>query len=200
MLADGIGHDFPKGVDPDDIREEKVGDGKGNQEENPMFQALLHVFGGGIRTVVQLFLLGPIAFDPKFNPAEYQLHEDGLRAGPPAPYAPINGGKQYDAYQRDQHAEHKDVEVLGPENIAEQDELALNDIEQEEWLATHLNKGGSEEKRQQRIPHHLPPVKPPALRLLRIYPFAFRFCAYCGCCHFCHRHSPAVTSGVPAIS
>src|SRR5690606_26598531 len=144
MLADGIGHDFPKGVDPDDIREDKVGDGKGNQEENPMFQALLHVFGGGIRTVVQLFLLGPIAFDPKFNPAACQPHEDGLRAGPSAPYAPINGGKQYDAYQRDQHAEHKDVEVLGPENVAEQDELALNDIEQEEWLATHLNKGGSE--------------------------------------------------------
>src|SRR5690606_33832618 len=109
VLADGVGHDFPEGFDPDDIGEEKVGYGKGNRQEDRMLQALFQVLGGGIRSVVQLFLLGPVALNQEFYPAEYQLHEDGLRTCPSAPYAAVDGGKEHDTHHGDQHPEHEDV-------------------------------------------------------------------------------------------
>src|SRR5690606_3367112 len=181
MLADGVGHDFPKDIDSNDIGEEEVGNGEGYQQEDGMFEAFFYVFGSGVRPVVQLFLLGPIALDQKFYPAENEFHEDGLRTRPATPHAPVHSGKQDDAYQCYQHPEYEDVQILRPKDVAKQHELTFDDIKEQEWFTADLDKRGCKKECEEPVSYHLTAVEPFSFRFLCIHPFAFRF--YVNCCH-----------------
>src|SRR5690606_25808673 len=129
--------------------------------------------------LIPLLLLQPIAFNQKFDPAEHQFHEDGLRACPSAPHASVNGGEEHNAHHGNEHTEHEDVQILRPEHTSEQHELALDDVEEQERFPRNLDKRCDDEKCQQRIAHPLPAVEPLPSGFLCVHPRTFRLL-------FCH--------------
>jgi len=69
-----------------------------------------------------------IAFNPFFNLPENHLHENGLRANPPAKYTPEGYGKKHHANHKHQRGQHKQEDILGPENLPQDYELPVHEI------------------------------------------------------------------------
>src|ERR1039457_4149260 len=78
-----------------------------------------------------------VTFDEVFDFAEDHFQHHGLRTGPAAP-KPAKGRREYqDAHDEDQHGDGEDNHVLRPENLAEYDELALDNVHQQQRIAAN---------------------------------------------------------------
>src|SRR5690606_25873462 len=86
--------------------------------------------------------------DPVFDAAEDHLHKNRLRTGPPAEDTSVDHRKKRDEYDEDEHAQAEDKKILRPEDHAEDDELALQHIDQEQRFAVHFNERKPEKDQQ----------------------------------------------------
>ncbi len=71
----------------------------------------------------------PIALDPILDLAEQHLHEDGLRAYPSTEKPAENYREQDDEHHHGDHRKPEEIEILWPEDLAEDDELPFKDVE-----------------------------------------------------------------------
>ena len=70
-----------------------------------------------------------------FEPSEYPVYEDRLRATPAAPYPPPDGRDERKPDSEEREDKEYERRVVGPERKAEYGESSLGYIEQERLMA-----------------------------------------------------------------
>ena len=153
-----VGDDLEQLLGADDVGEQRVADDERQAEEDGVLADLLANLAGRPRRLVQGALLVRVAFDEVFDLAEDHFHQHGLRAGPAAPQPAEGGGEDDDAGDEDQQRHREHDHVLRPEDLAEDDELALDDIDQEQRVAVDADERPGEHDGQQQ------PAQPGARR------------------------------------
>jgi hypothetical protein len=111
------------------IRQKKVGDKEGEEEEDDKFHCTHPYLFCIPRHFAQVSLCGEITINPVFYLPENHFHEYGLRAGPSAEYPSKNHRKQDDKYNESDHGYPKDEKILWPENQTEDDKFPFKHIE-----------------------------------------------------------------------
>jgi hypothetical protein len=144
VFCRGIGYYFKKAFGANNVRKKYVGNQKGNEKENTDFQTAFGDFLGIPWGILQGSLLTVVSVNPIFNFSEYHFHKDGLRTYPSTKKAAEYYGKQNDKKDKREHRKDKEVEVLGPEYLAENHEFPINKIKKEKWFATDTNKWPAE--------------------------------------------------------
>jgi hypothetical protein len=114
-----------------------------------------------------------ISVNPVFDSPEDHLHEDGLRAGPSAPYPTIGYGKQDNEYHHGYHPDKKQVEILGPELNAKNDKCPVKKIKQQELLPVDDDEGSAKKEYQQQNAGDIPGSRQRPLWLFGKYPKSF---------------------------
>lgn len=100
------------------------------------------------RPVIQRFLPSRTPLNHPFHLAEYKFHEDGLRTGPATKQPAVYHGKQNDKDDKRDHPHRENEEILGPENLSEEDKLTVQDINQERRCVVDLDKRQDEKNQQ----------------------------------------------------
>jgi hypothetical protein len=103
-----------------------------------MFQQLLQLLLISIWPLIQLFLLGPIPFDPIFDSPKYQFQKNSLGTGPATPYTPKHNSKQHNTDHRDQHPKYENIEILGIEKASKNGKLSINNVEHQKWFTIYF--------------------------------------------------------------
>ena len=86
-----------------------------------------------------------------------KIGENGLGAGPPAPDASIEHGKEHHPDEKEKRDEEKEVGLADPDHGAEEIQFERRDIEPEGALAVYSHK------RQPENNNRLDPCREPAL-------------------------------------
>jgi hypothetical protein len=116
-----------------------------------------------------------VAFDEVFDFAKDHFHEDGLRTGPTAP-EPSKSRREYnDARDENQQRHRGDDHVLRPENLAEDDELAFDEVQQEQRVAVNANERPHEYDREQQPAQICPRTEESSALFARVKPLAMAF-------------------------
>src|SRR5690606_1282697 len=170
VLPNGVRGNGPNLRRTDDIRQEHVGNDKRNHQENAVLGRLPGVPECVARGRIQPFLLLPVALNPILYPPEYQFHKNRLGTRPPAPDTSVHHGKQHDADHRDEHTEHKNVQVLWPKHASKQHKLAVNHVEQQQRLTAYPHQRRGQQKEEEGIAHPLAVAIQGPGGLLRIDP------------------------------
>src|SRR5690554_879377 len=176
MLTYWVCYHLHQRVDSNHIRQEEIGYRERNCQEDHVLRRFLEEFIGRHGRFIKLLLLICIPFNPVFDLSEYQFHKYSLGTGPAAPHPTINHCKQNNENQKYEHAEHEDVQVLRPENHAEDDKFTFENIKEKELLAIDLDKWHCDEDSQKRIAKPVTILQKSPCRLSGIYrPLIFRF-------------------------
>jgi hypothetical protein len=122
-------------------------------------------------------LLLVIALDPVIDSPEYHLHEHGLWTHPSTEQPTEDDREENDEdYGRDKHQAEKE-EVVWAEYLAEQDELPVWDVEEEQRMALNLDEGCTKENGKQNQAKSGPPSIVSSVWFLRIDPFSLSLLA-----------------------
>ena len=124
------------------------------------------------RRLIQSALLVRVPLDEIFDLPEHHFHEHGLGAGPAAPEPPIGCRENDDAGDEHQQGHREHDHVLRPEDLAQDDELALDDIDQQQRVAFDPDEGPREHDREQQPAQQCASAEEPAAHLPRVQPLA----------------------------
>ncbi len=125
----------------------------------------------GRRVVAAHLLLGR-SLDQPLDLPEQHLQEDGLGAQPAAPDAPHRRRDEGDGDESGEDAQDEQIEVLRPEDQAEDDELPLDDVEEQDRLSVQLHERAEQQQRQQHVADERPGGVEPPGRLACVDPLA----------------------------
>ena len=173
MGARRAGHPVQHVFHTDKIGEEGIRDEGGKGEKNQVLEALFQNFFNTQGGTVQGHPLVAVPFDPGLDSMEDEFQEDRLRTGPAAPETACQGGEEEEAECGAKQDEHQVFDILGPENVTEQDELPFEDVELDGRQAIHLDPGDKQIKQDQESTDQPPAAGKKPLNLLRIHPQPF---------------------------
>jgi hypothetical protein len=75
------------------------------------------------------------------NFPEHHFHKNGLRANPTTKNTAEYHCKKYYENNKRKHGNHKQEEILRPENHAEENKFSLEKVEEKQWLFMKFNPG-----------------------------------------------------------
>ncbi len=125
VLRRRVVHHPVEGGQGDEVGEEEVGDERGKDDVDAVLEHAARDLATGPGSILEAAAGGGISVDPPLDAAEDVVEEDGLGAGPTAPYAAGHGGDDEEGEGEAGDDEKQEPEVLEHQGQAEQVELAV---------------------------------------------------------------------------
>ena len=177
MVQGIVRDDRPQLLDAGDVTEQRIADHERHENEHNVLELSSRSFSASDSRRSALRVI--IAFNPILDPTKNHFHQQRLRARPPAPESPESSGENNNAGDKEEQCHSKNRRILRPENVADDDELTLNNVNEQERIALNFYERPNKCQGEQREAHHRTQFIQRALRLFCAYPFAFAFLIGC---------------------